>query len=191
MKTDRTAYQSAIRIVLVVAFLLMIPLVAMQFTDQVVWTLADFVVAGTLLGGTGLLYELAARKASSNTAYRAAAAVALGTALFLVWSNLAVGIIGDEGNPANGMYLGVLAVGVTGAILAHFRPRGLARALFATALAQAVVAAIAIITGLGAPESGPLELVTVNGFFVVLWVGAAGLFRYAAREQRLTGEGRS
>lgn len=191
MKTDRTASQSAVRVVLVVAFLLMIPLVAMQFTDQVVWTLADFVVAGTLLGGTGLLYELAARKASNNTAYRVAAAIALGTALFLVWSNLAVGIIGDEGNPANGMYLGVLAVGVTGAILAHFRPQGLARALFATALAQAVVAAIAIIAGLGAPESGPLELVAVNGFFVALWVGAAGLFRYAARGQRLTGEGRS
>jgi hypothetical protein len=50
--------------------------------------------------------------------------------------NLAVGVIGTEDDPANLMYVGVLAVGIIGAIIARFRPHGMARTLFATALAQ-------------------------------------------------------
>jgi hypothetical protein len=81
------------------------------------------------------------------------------------------------------MYIGVLAVGIIGAIIARFQPQGLACALFATALAQALVAVIALIAGLGYPASGPSEIVILNGFFIVLWVGSAWLFRNAAREQ--------
>ena len=68
--------------------------------------------------------------------------------------NLAVGIIGTEDNPANLMYGGVLAVGIVGAIIARFQPHGMARALVATALAQALVAVIALIAGLG--FAGPI-----------------------------------
>ena len=46
---------------IIVAFILLVPLVAMQFTDEVVWTLSDFVVAGVLLFGSVLVYELAGR----------------------------------------------------------------------------------------------------------------------------------
>jgi thiazole synthase ThiGH ThiG subunit len=60
-------------------------------------------------------------------------ALALVAAMLLVWVNLAVGIIGSEDNPANIMYLGVHAVLILGALLALFRPQGMARALFATA----------------------------------------------------------
>jgi hypothetical protein len=52
----------------------------------------------------------------------------------------------------------VLAVGLIGAIIACFRPHGMARALFATALAQALVAVIALIFGLGLPWSAPVEI---------------------------------
>jgi hypothetical protein len=187
MKTDSTAYRSA-RIVLAAAFILMLPLLAMQVTDQVVWSLADFAVAGTLLAGTGLLYELATRKAGS-IAYRAAVGVALAAALFLVWINLAVGIIGSEDDLANLMYLGVLAVGIVGAVVARFQPHGMARALFATALAQALVAVIALVFRLGSPDSGPLEILAVNGLFVALFVGSASLFRHAARDEPLAGAG--
>ncbi len=131
-------------ILLAVAFILLLPLVAMQFTDEVVWDLADFIVAGALLVGTGLTFELAARM-TGNTAYRAAVGLAVVAALILVWMNLAVGLIGSEDNPANLMYGGVLLVGIIGAIIARFRPHGLARALFATALAQALVPVIALI----------------------------------------------
>ena len=115
--------------------------------------------------------------------YRYAVGVALVAALLLVWINLAVGVIGTEDDNANLMYVGVLAVGIIGAIIARLRPPGMARALFATALAQALVAVIALIFGLGLPWSPPVEILGLNGFFVALFLGSAWLFRNAAREQ--------
>jgi hypothetical protein len=182
MKRDQPKYRSPIRVLLGAALILLLPLSAMQFTDEVVWNLADFAVAGGLLVGTGLLYEAAGRR-TRNIAYRAAAGVALAAALLLVWINLAVGIIGDEGNPANAMYIGVLAVGVAGALIARFQPQGMARALLATALAQALITVITLSAGFAAPASGPLEILMLNGCFVALFVGSAWLFRHAARDR--------
>ena len=126
---------------------------------------------------------------SNRNAYRAAVGVALAAAFILVWLSLGVGIIGADGDPVNMMYFGVLAVGTIGAIVARFRPHGMARALFATALAQALVAVIALIFGVGLPWSPPAEILILNGFFVALFVGSALLFRYAAREQTPAGAG--
>ncbi len=162
------------------ALILLLPLIAMQFTDEVVWDVTDFAFFGALLVGVGVTFELAARK-TGNTAYRSAVGVALAAAFILVWVNGAVGIIGSEDNDANLMYGGVLAIGIIGSIFARFQPHGMARALFATALAQALVAVIALIAGLGSPWSGPLEILGLNGFFVALFVGSAWLFREAAR----------
>jgi phosphoserine aminotransferase len=50
-------------ILLTVGGLLIIPLVFMQFSNDVDWTLFDFMIAGLLLGGAGLLIELILRKA--------------------------------------------------------------------------------------------------------------------------------
>jgi hypothetical protein len=119
-----------------------------------------------------------------RTVYRFATCAALGAAFLLAWMSLGVGVIGADGDPANVMYGGVLAVGFIGAVIARFQPYGMSRALFATALAQALVAMIALVAGLGYPASPPLEIVLLNGFFVALFVGSAVLFRYAAREQR-------
>ncbi|HEU0065739.1 MAG TPA: hypothetical protein VFQ57_00720 [Sphingomonas sp.] len=69
--------------------LLLLPLIAMRFTDEVHWSLADFVLAGLLMLTTGLVFERAAKL--HDGAYRAGAAVALAAAFMLVWSNLAVG----------------------------------------------------------------------------------------------------
>jgi hypothetical protein len=158
----------------------------MQVTDEVAWDAADFAFAGALIVGTGMTYEVAA-KMTGNTAYRAAVAVALAAAFLLVWVNGAVGIIGTEDNPANLMYGGVLAAGLIGAGIARFRPDGMARALVATALAQILVVAIAVIAGMGYPASPPLEILGVNALFVALWLMSAWLFRKAAREQSSTG----
>ena len=125
----------------------------------------------------------------ARNAYRAAVGVALAAAFMLVWLSLGVGIIGADGDPANLMYFGVLAVGIIGAIIARFRPRGMNRALFAMALAQALVAVIALIFGLGYPWSPPLEILVLNGFFVALFVGSALLFRHAARGRTTAGAG--
>jgi hypothetical protein len=136
--------------------------------------------------GTGLGLELAVRTAR-NFAYRAAAVVALAAAFLLVWLNLAVGVIGAEDDPANAMYAGVLAVGIAGTLLARLRPRGMARALLATALAQGLVAVIALIAGKAqSPGSSVSEIVELNGCFVALFVGSAWLFRHAARQRRPT-----
>ncbi len=126
---------------------------------------------------------------SDRNAYRFAAGVALAAALLLVWLSLGVGIIGADGDPANTMYFGVVGVGIIGAIVARFRPHGMARALFATALAQALVAVIALIFGLGLPWSPPVEILILNGFFVALFVGSALLFRHAGRGRTPAGAG--
>jgi hypothetical protein len=150
----------------------------MQFTDEVNWDEADFIIAAAMLFGACGMYELAARMTDS-TVYRAAAAIAVVAALILIWINLAVGIIGSEDNPANLMYGGVLAVGFIGAVVGGFQPQGMTRALIAMALAQAAVAAIALIAGLGSigPSLG------LTGLFAALWLISAWLFRKAAREQ--------
>lgn len=182
MKTDRTTYRSALGVALAAGFLLLLPFLAMQITEEVAWGAGDFAVAWILLAGAGITYMLA-RKKRSDIAYRAAAGVAVATALLLVWTNLAVGLIGNEGNPANLMVGGVLAVGIIGAFVARLRPHGMARAMFVTALAQATVAVIALIAGMQhARPSSVFEILGLNGFFVALFLGSALLFRHAARD---------
>jgi hypothetical protein len=172
--------KNIIRLALVTAFILLLPLLAMQFTNEVAWGLADFVFAGALLFGAGLTYELVARKAG-NLAYRLAVGVALATAFILIWVNLAVGLIGSEDELANLMYIGVLAVGIIGALIVRFQTRGMARVLLATALAQVLVTMIALVAGMQHyPGSSVFEILGVNGFFIALWVGSALLFRQAS-----------
>ena len=159
--------------------MLLVALVAKQFVGEPSWV-DNLAQSGALLIGVGVAVELASRK-TGQAAYRAAVGLALGSALLLGWVNGAVGIIGSEYNDANLMYGGVLVVGAIGAIIARFKPEGMARALFATALAQTLVAVIALVGRLGSPHSGPLELLSVNGFFVALFIGSAVLFSKAAR----------
>jgi hypothetical protein len=94
METKRNSRKNIIRIVFATGLILLIPLVAMQFTDEVNWDLFDFAVIGALLLGTGLMYELAARGVS-NAKHRAVIAVVLTAALLLVWAELAVGVFGS------------------------------------------------------------------------------------------------
>jgi hypothetical protein len=86
-----TQTQRLIGIVLTVALLLLIPFLAMQFTEEVNWTLFDFIVAGILLLGTGLLCELVIRKVN-HTGYRMALCGFILIVLLLIWAELAVGI---------------------------------------------------------------------------------------------------
>ena len=161
------------------AALMLLPVLAMRVTDEVAGDPGDFMFLGILLVGVGVAYELAAR-VTDRSAYRAAVSIALAAALLHTWINLAVGIIGSEDNPANRIYGGVLAVALVGAFLARFRPDGMARAMVATAIAQALVFVIALVAGLG--FTGPITV-----FFAALWLTSAWLFRKAAREQTPAG----
>ena len=80
-------------ILLIVGSLLLIPLIAMQFTDEVNWTALDFVIAGALLFVTGLIFDLVMRKVK-NTKYRIAILIIVILVFFLIWAELAVGIFG-------------------------------------------------------------------------------------------------
>ena len=82
-----------IGIVIAVAILLLIPFIAMQFTNEVNWKLSDFIGAAILLLGAGLTCELVMRKVNS-TGKRIAICAAILFMLFLVWAELAVGIFG-------------------------------------------------------------------------------------------------
>jgi len=76
-----------------VAILLLIPFIAMQFTDEVSWTILDFVVMGILLLSTGFLCELTIRKVN-KIRHRIAICIAILAAFILIWAELAVGIFG-------------------------------------------------------------------------------------------------
>jgi hypothetical protein len=154
------------------------------------WPPWAFAFWGALLFGTGLTYELVARKGGTIT-YRAAVGVACATGFILFWINAAAGIIGD--GPVNLMYLGVLAVGSIGAFIARFQPRGMALALFATAVAQMLVPVIALVIWKAGWESllvdprspnppfdpGIVPVFGLNAVFVLLFAGSALLFRRA------------
>ncbi len=73
--------------------ILLIPLLAMQFTIEVNWGLLDFIVAGIFLLGTGFVVDFVIRKVSKLN-YKIAIIIALLTLLFLFWAELAVGIFG-------------------------------------------------------------------------------------------------
>ena len=83
-------------IALVTVLILLIPLIAMQFTRQVNWTLSDFIVMGTLLFGTGSMFVLTARRI--NKKYRFAVGVAFAIALLWLWAELAVGVFTNWGS---------------------------------------------------------------------------------------------
>lgn len=92
-KSKQPLVKSISIVLLTVASLLMVPLVAMQFTNEVDWTLSDFVVMGVLLIGTGLTLVAALRMVRTPR-NRAIACVAILGAFFLVWVELAVGLFG-------------------------------------------------------------------------------------------------
>lgn len=152
--------------------LLLLPAVAMQFTEEVQWDAFDFLVMGGMLLAVCLAYETAVRFARSN-AYLVASAIAVGASFLTVWANLAVGIIGSENNPVNDIFFGVVAVAVVGALLARLRPRGLAWAMLATAVAQVAACLYAWWGGHG-------HVFLFTGVMCGLWLTAAQLFRNSA-----------
>lgn len=147
--------------------ILLMPLIAMQFTEEVRWTGPDFVFAGVLIGGVGLAFELAVR-GTRNVAYRAAAVVALAAAFLTLWVNGAVGMIGSEDNPYNLLLLGVIALALVGSAAARFRAGGTARAMIVAAVAQAGFG----VAGLAVDMRGGI----LSTAFAGLWLLSAALF---------------
>ncbi len=178
-----------IRIAIGTGLILLIPLIGNLFMGWN-WPAFAFPFWGAVLFGTGLTYELVARK-GGTIAYRAAVGIACATGFILFWINAAAGIIGD--GPVNLMYLAVLAIGFFGAFIARFESHGMALALFATALAQMLVPVIALVIWTAGwqdllidPNSphppfhpGIAPVFGLNAVFAMLWVVSGLLFRRA------------
>lgn len=156
------------------AALLSLPLIAMQFTSEVDWSGGDFLIMGVLLAIVCAGYEIATRLSDSR-AYRAGAAVAIGTGFLTIWVNMAVGMLGSENNPANLLFGLVLLTGMAGALIAGFKPMGMARAMYAAAAAQTAMTLFALF-------GGYIDVVLHIGCFVLPWLLSALLFKKAAQE---------
>lgn len=156
------------------AALLLAPAVPTQVSDEMRWDSADFILVGLMLAAACGVWELAMSK-TRDWSYAAAAIVAAGTAFLLFLVNGAVGILGNEGNPVNLLYFGVLTLALGGAVIVRFQAEGMARAMAVTAVAQVATGAL-----------GVTLFPDVRGFlvgtamFVPLWLLSAWLFSRAA-----------
>ena len=157
------------------ACLLLVPAVAMRFgAPGVAWSGSDFLVMGLMLAVACGLYELGARL-GGGIAYRAGFGLAVLTGLLTAWVNLAVGMLGGAGHPANLMFAGVLAVAGAGSLLVRFRAAGMARVMMAAGIAQ--LAAVGVALGIGGFAAAELALAAC---FALPWLVAGVLFARAA-----------
>ena len=183
MKTTDNFPKYLLGVAIVTAAILMIPLIAMQFSTEVAWTGSDFIVAGVLLFGTGFMYGFVTRKKENQT-YKFASGIAIFASLLLIWVNGAVGLIGSENEAFNLVYFGVLAIGLLGAAISRLKPLGMSNTLYAMASSFVVIIAIALISGLqNLPGSSVTEILGVNAFFMVLFALSAILYRHAASDE--------
>ncbi|MNS26696.1 hypothetical protein D3C71_528880 [compost metagenome] len=89
MKTTGSAWRLAMWGL--IAALLLLPWIAMQFTHEMAWDAADFAFAGVLLIGAGLIFELAAWR-TRKLVWRLAIGGALVFGVLLIWADAAVGV---------------------------------------------------------------------------------------------------
>jgi hypothetical protein len=95
----KPVYRSAVRVALGVAVVLSLPLAGMLLSEDVTWSLADFVLAAVLLTTIGVALELAARKAGNLPA-----AVAIAAA------GVAAAIVGEADDAPGLVLLGILLI---------------------------------------------------------------------------------
>lgn len=179
MTTENNLPRHLFYIAITTILLLLIPLIAMQFSAEVIWTFSDFLFAGILIFGTGLTFKLVTRNTSS-TMFKIASASALGSGLFLIWANGAVGIIGSENNDFNSLYFLVIFVGIIGLFASRLKARWLSLTLLAMAATQLILMIIALFSGMAElPYSSVSEIIAVNAFFITWYIVSAFLFKYA------------
>ena len=101
MKTTQPSFvkrhAGIVRVIVGTALILTVPLVAMQFTDEVDWDIADFLIIGILLLVAGTTFELILRKVK-NVHHRITLGVILLLVVLYIWAELAVGIFTNWGS---------------------------------------------------------------------------------------------
>ena len=164
---------------------LLIPFIAMRFTDEINWDLTDFLIMGIVLSGIGLIYELIARK-SKKTTYRMAFIIGLLGAFLLFWVNGAVGIIGSENQDANLLYGTVFLVLLVGSLISRFKAKGMSITLLIASVVQIVIPITAIIIWPPSEISWSPSVSGVFllcGFFALLFYLSSLLFKRSTDNQ--------
>lgn len=180
MQKQQPLSQLALKVGLVVGGILMIPLVAMRLTADVDWSLVDFAIMGTLLFGTGFSFVLATRYVT-EVYYRLAVGLALGSTLFMIWANLAVGLIGSGPNAGNLLSMLVPLIGLVGSAWVRVETKLMERVMYTMATAMVIIAIIALLLGMQHGRgSSVTEVIGVSGFFAAAFVTSGLLFRQAA-----------
>ncbi len=187
METQRNLSRAVTIVAMVTLTLLSVPLIAMQFTNEVDWSVFDFFIMGILIFGTGVSYVVLTHFTSSLI-YRLAVAGAIGTTFLMIWANLAVGLIGGGPHAGNFLYLLVIAIVIVGTVLSRFTAKGMEKTMFGAALAVVMIALIALSTGMQYyPESSTAQILGVNAFFAGLYSVAGLLFRFIALKEAPSG----
>lgn len=130
----------------IAVMLLLTPLVAMQFNNEVQWTETDFIIAIAIIGITGALAELTILL-TYNRFSRAGGFVAILAGSLVFWSSLAIGMIGNEGNSVNLLFGLVLLIAIVGAWLSSFHRNVLPAAMLAAGTIQCAIGLLAGIWG--------------------------------------------
>lgn len=153
------------------------PAVATGLTNEMAWDPADFILFAIMIAAACGAWELAMRK-SRNLAYAAGSVVAAGAALLLFLVIGAVGFIGNEDDPVNFLFFGVVTLALGGAVIVRFRAEGLARAMAVTAGAQVATGALAV-----ALVPDVRGFLVGTAMFVPLWLLSSWLFARAAQAE--------
>lgn len=168
---------------LIVAFfplaVLLIPLVAMQFTREVNWTLSDFVIMWVVLSIPTFLFRLLVTRKGIGLAYKLGAALSVVAGFLITWVNLAVQIIGDD-NPGNVFYFLIILGGMIGVGASRLQPAGLSKVAFSMAGALLIVPVIAVQLWPADFNPGFARVFLLNLGFVLMFATAGLLFRHAA-----------
>ena len=153
------------------------PWMLMRVAGTGEWTASDFIVFGLMLTAACGGLEIA-MCVSTLRSYRLAAIMTIGGGFLMVWANLAVGIIGNEKNPQNLIFYSVLLIGLAGALITRFDPRGLTWTLRTMAGAQVLIFIIA-----AALDWALLPVFTA--FYFALWLVAGELFNKSAQPRTI------
>ncbi|MBB5745183.1 hypothetical protein [Brevundimonas variabilis] len=144
------------------------------------WSLADFIIIAAILFAGCLLFDFAARR-SPNLEYLLAVSAALAASFGVFVVNGAVGLVGTEDEAHNLFFLLVILVAIIGSYSARLRPKQMAWAMSAAALAHIVTSVAILASARGVSDGNPVMEVVGLAIFGGVWLASAMLFRQSAR----------
>lgn len=186
--TPRNSIESVVGPAICAFAIILIPLIAMQFSQEVNWDMFDFLIAWILIFGAGFTFQLISMKTEAIS-YKIATGLAVFASLAILWVNGAVGIIGNENNPVNFLFGFVLAMVILGSFIAQLEAKAMSRVMLSTAATHLLVSLIGgslhVSQNPGASISG---VININLIFVVLWGLSALFFRKAGMSNTIETE---